>query len=140
MKSYVLDASVIYKWIFKTDDDEEHVDKALALLKLIELGQCKILQPVHWLAEIMGVVCRVESKHAIEILSSLMTLELPVKQEIEVYETATQLAIKHNHHLFDTLYHAVALESPNTVYITADTRYYKKAKTDGAIMLLANYS
>lgn len=38
-----------------------------------------------------------------------------------------EVAVRLDHHLFDTLHHAVALSSPDTVLITADRRYQDKA-------------
>ena len=54
----------------------------------------------------------------------------------EVYLDACELARSLNYHVFDTLYHAVALTLPDTVLVTADTRYERKARRRGAIMLL----
>jgi len=42
------------------------------------------------------------------------------------------------HHLFDTLYHGVALHS-DTLLITADEQYFRKAKDISNITLLADY-
>ena len=47
---------------------------------------------------------------------------------------AADLAIKHNQHLCDTFYHAVALESGVTL-VTTDERYFAKARGEGSIVL-----
>jgi predicted nucleic acid-binding protein len=52
-----------------------------------------------------------------------------------IYRRAVELAIGLSHHLFDTLYHATALEN-EAVMITADRRYHDKAAHLGRIMLL----
>jgi predicted nucleic acid-binding protein len=39
-----------------------------------------------------------------------------------------------------TLYHAVALHVPGASFVTADRRYYDKAKAEGRITLLADWS
>ena len=49
----------------------------------------------------------------------------------------TQL-LKLNHHLFDTLYHAVALEEKATL-VTADRKYYDKARRMGSILMLEEF-
>ncbi len=49
------------------------------------------------------------------------------------------MAVRLEHHLFDTLYHAVALNEPDAMLITADVRYYNKAKGIGRIALLENF-
>ncbi len=50
------------------------------------------------------------------------------------------VAVKLNHHLFDTLYHAVALGTPATTLVTADLRYFRKARRFGAICPLAEFT
>ena len=52
--------------------------------------------------------------------------------------TACDLAIRLNHHVFDTLYHAVALLTSETTLVTADRRYFDKAQSSGRILLLSN--
>lgn len=42
-------------------------------------------------------------------------------------------------HLFDTLYHAVALETEGAVLVTADERYYSKARRVGGVRLLREW-
>lgn len=55
-----------------------------------------------------------------------------------VCQCAMALAVNLEHHLFDTLYHAVAIESGATL-VTADERYYRKAAHHGSIVLLENF-
>jgi predicted nucleic acid-binding protein len=47
---------------------------------------------------------------------------------------ATRLAIEIRHHLFDTLYHAVALEH-DALLVTADETYCSKAERFGTIRI-----
>ena len=49
------------------------------------------------------------------------------------------MSIALDHHLFDTLYHAVALEEGATL-VTADETYYGKAKDLGGVGLLADFA
>jgi predicted nucleic acid-binding protein len=55
------------------------------------------------------------------------------------YHRAIALATQLNHHLFDTLYHALALETPSAVFITADRRYFDKAQHLGRIVWLPDW-
>ena len=55
------------------------------------------------------------------------------------YRRAAEISTALNHHLFDTLYHAVALEEGATL-VTADEAYFTKAKGLGAIERLADFS
>jgi predicted nucleic acid-binding protein len=55
-----------------------------------------------------------------------------------VLRHAAELSAKLDHHLFDALYHAVALEEGATL-ITADEAYFARAKDLGSIMRLADF-
>ena len=44
-----------------------------------------------------------------------------------------------SHPLFDTLYHAVALETEGALLVTADAGYLRKAARDGQIISLAQW-
>ena len=57
---------------------------------------------------------------------------------VPVLKRAADLSISLNHHLFDTLYHAVALEEGATL-VTADAVYFGKAKDLGGIQRLADF-
>ena len=59
--------------------------------------------------------------------------------EWAVYEEACRLAVDLQHHFFDTLYHAVALYSSDTIFITTDTQYYRKAARIGHIIELKDF-
>lgn len=49
------------------------------------------------------------------------------------------MAVALQQHLFDTFYHAVALEEPNGVLITADERYFRAAQSRGGIRRLKSW-
>jgi predicted nucleic acid-binding protein len=51
-----------------------------------------------------------------------------------------EMAIQLRQHLFDTLYHAVALETADAVLITADERYFRAARSIGGIARLKDWS
>jgi predicted nucleic acid-binding protein len=56
------------------------------------------------------------------------------------YTRAIDLACQLNHHLFDTLCHAVALSIPGAVLVTADRRYSDKAQHLGQIAWLVDFT
>jgi predicted nucleic acid-binding protein len=58
----------------------------------------------------------------------------------ELYALAMSLAERHQHHLFDTLYHALALRTDQAVLVTADERYARKAMPEGRIVLLRDFA
>jgi predicted nucleic acid-binding protein len=95
------------------------------------------VQPVHWLAEVGGALARLSPKTAEEDVTMMQALGLPASDEPAILRRACRLAIDLHHHLFDTLYHAVALETANATLVTADRRYFDKAGRLGRIVDLA---
>jgi predicted nucleic acid-binding protein len=120
----VLDASVILKWLLENPATEPDTEKAFALVGLVMSGRLEILQPVHWLAEVAAVAARLVPQTAVGDIEMLSAFEFPTTDDPNVMRRATSLAIETNHHLFDTLYHAVALEHEDALLVTADERYY----------------
>ncbi len=135
----VLDASVILKWLFEDPIREPDTENAFALVESVVSGRLEILQPVHWLAEVAAVAARLVPQTAIGDVEMLAAFEFPTTDSPAVIRRATSLAIETNHHLFDTLYHAVALEHEDALLVTADERYYGKAEVYGTIRALHNW-
>jgi predicted nucleic acid-binding protein len=69
----------------------------------------------------------------------LQALEFPAASDPLILQRAVQLAIELKQHVFDTLYHAVALETPNAILVTADDRYLRAARRNGHIMDLRDW-
>lgn len=139
MTALAVDASVALKWIFPTRNGEADVGQALAVLDHIRRGRVSVLQPPHWLAEIAAVVSRLDPRRAPEVVNLLHAMEFPVSDEAEVYERACELAVALRQHVFDTLYHAVALSRSDGVLVTADEQYYRRAVGAGQVTLLSDY-
>ncbi len=136
MKRLVVDASVAVKWLVPTLPEEADIDQALALITQVELGEIILHQPPHFVSEVMGVIARISPEEAFGILSDLLNTPFFREENSAIYTTATELSVRFNHHLFDTLYHAVALQTQGATLVTADQRYYDKAKDEGQIILL----
>jgi len=56
-----------------------------------------------------------------------------------VLRRGVELAIELKQHLFDTFYHAVALETPDGILVTADDRYLRAALGKAQIMHLMDW-
>lgn len=140
MTTVVLDASVIVKWIFADRAEEPYSLQALEILQFIKESRLSVVQPPHWLAEVAAVTVRLESQRARQAVSLLHALEFPVSVGVEIYRKACELSASLNQHMFDTLYHAVALSEPGAVLVTADEQYYRKAYKAGRIVRLREYS
>jgi len=135
----VVDASVAIKWFLFFKPEEGDADKALHLLEQAALGRITLHQPPHFIAEVAAVLAREKPAEAHDDILDLMAVEYHTDTSPDLYATALDLAIRHQHHLFDTLYHALALHTPGATLITADRRYYDKARSSGRIALLADW-
>ncbi len=131
----VVDASVAVKWVLSDPAAEVDADRALELLRQIRSARVTPLQPPHWLAEVAAVISRLYPDVARRAVELLYAMELPVVDDLEIYSRACDLAERLNRHVFDTLYHAVALEH-DLPLITADDHYYRKARNLGKLIRL----
>lgn len=136
MTRLVVDVSVAAKWFLKDRTDEIHAEKAIAILIALRSRQVNLHQPRHFLAEVAAVLARLKPQEAQADLDDLLEIEFHFQDIPSLYQRACHLAIRLNHHLFDTLYHAIALNPPETTLITADETCYRKARRLGGICLL----
>jgi predicted nucleic acid-binding protein len=135
----VLDAGVAVKWVIRDPGTEPNLDKALALLQAIRTRQVEAVEPLHWTIEILAVILRMRPRRVDFVLGLLAALPFSAASGLSCHRRAADLATRLNHHLFDTLYHAVALEEHATL-VTADEAYFNKAKTLGGIVSLADFT
>ena len=134
----MVDASVAAKWFLQFRREEQHTQRALEILAGIDDGRVRMLQPPHFVAEMGAVLAREKPRDALADLADLMAVEFEQADDPALYKTACQLAIDLGHHLFDTLYHALALHTPGALLVTADRKYFEKAKMLGRIVYLPN--
>ena len=135
----VVDASVVVKWLIADPEQEDDLDLAFDLMDAVGNGEVQLLQPIHWLAEVAGVLAHTNPDTLEADTLWLYELELEVADTLAIYQRAGSLAVTLNHHLFDTLYHAVALETDGTTLVTADARYLNKARSLGRIVHLSQW-
>jgi predicted nucleic acid-binding protein len=132
-----LDASVICKW-FLPREREPDWPHALKLAQKLSSGDLTVLQPIHWVAEVLSVLVRwTPDEHSLQV-ERVLGLRLSVFDRPAVYRLANRMAAQHGAHLFDTLYHAVAIQT-SAMLITADDRYHRAAHADGQIALLKDW-
>ena len=133
----VVDASVAIKWVVPFKSDEAGSGRALQILSRVRNGEITLYQPPHWFAEIAGVIVRLSPATIHDDIADLYEIKFQRIEGKALYVRACKLAQELDHHVFDTLYHAVALDVPDAVLITADERYYDKAHCLGQIVRLA---
>ncbi len=135
----VVDASVAVKWILNDPVREPDTAVSLAILEGIVTGRHRLLTPAHAIGEVLAVVARGFLQSALVALSQMRTLKAEIIDDDVVYRRAAELSYRLKHHLFDTLYHAVALKKGATL-VAADERYFGVASHDGAIQRLSTFS
>lgn len=136
----VADASVVVKWLLPVRDEEADLQQALDLLRAVRGDTVTLFEPPHWLAEAAAVVTRLSPATAEEDISDLYAMVVRVVDSEQVYLSACRLSRDFDHHLFDTLYHAVALSVDDAILVTADERYFAKAAGKGRVVLLRDFS
>lgn len=139
-RTVVVDASVALKWLFGSDRGERDSAQAVALLHRIAAGEIRLLQPVHFVTEVAAVLAREVPERAARSMSLLLRIDMEVDTEGTTVLRAIDLSIAHGQHLFDALYHAVALGHDDAVYVTADERYWRTAQASGRVVRLAEFA
>ena len=134
----VVDASVAIKWFLGERPHEPHAPQAQAGAAAIERSGTTFFAPCHWTAEVIAVIARLDPGIVDDALVLLDDMKPVLIHTVAVVKRAADLSVALNHHLFDTLYHAVALEEGATL-VTADEAYFGKAKDLGAILPLAEF-
>ncbi len=135
----VVDASVAAKWAIRDPTVEPDADKAVAILRAIRSRTIDAIEPQHWVPEVLSVIARARPQRVPLVLGILSTLSFAEVRQFAIYRRAADMSIALNHHLFDTLYHAVALEE-RAMLVTADNAYFSKAKDLGGVQLLADFA
>lgn len=135
----VVDASVVVKWLLNDPERELETERATLLMQRIAEGREQVIQPTHWLLEVGAVLARISPESVEEDLTLLQALDLRVDDGPLVLRRACRLAIDLKQHMFDTLYHALALENADATLITADERYLRASGKLGSIMHIANW-
>ena len=137
----VVDASVAVKWFAEGDwaTRKDHIESAVNILRASRRGGVNFYQPPHFLAEVAAVLARISPDTARQCAQDIAAMSITWAAPTVGYARAISLATQLNHHLFDTLYHALALEAPSATFVTADRRYFDKARHLGQIAWLPDF-
>jgi len=135
----VVDASVIVKWLLNDESRKSDTSHATDLMRSVVKGEVTLIQPVHWLLEVSAVLARLNPLGAEKDIALLQAMEFEVVDDPVILRRGVNLALKLKQHLFDTLYHALALETPGAKLITADRRYLTAASGFGSISSLSDW-
>ena len=136
MTRVVVDASVALKWFLGARPGEDDVDSALGLLSAVGARSIELVQPPHFIAEVAAVLIRETPTTAHRDLADLLETDMRVGAGAGDYALAMTLAQRYQLHVFDTLYHALALHTQDAVFVTADERFERRARAEGRVLLL----
>lgn len=138
MKRVVLDSGVCMKWLLGKNQKTRTHKIAANLFNGVRRKELSLLEPPIWRAEIVAKMSRISPIRIDALIKRLTTIEARTDNSEECLRKAADLSIQLDHDLFDTLYHAVALNHSIDL-ITANVRYYRKACGLGNIILLRNW-
>jgi len=134
-KVFVPDASVLLKWILRSDDEADR-DRALQLKAAWLEDTCELVVPTLWVFEVGNILGLKHPGTANSLLQAM--LDLGIREEAPHGYAAGifNLMRKHGVTFYDAAYHALAVRHRGTM-VTADRVYLKKAARAGHITLLS---
>jgi len=138
MKKYIVDASVILKWVLEKEKEPDH-DKATGLLHAWVSGEVGIAAPSLWTYEVANVLGRALPDEAEQKMELLLDLQISVVDcsEQMVRQCFTWMK-EHQITFYDAAYLAAAYEI-DALLLTSDEKFRAKMKNDERICLLRNY-
>jgi predicted nucleic acid-binding protein len=135
MKNYVVDASIIIKWVLGDEKEPDH-EKAMGLLNAWGEGDAYISAPKLWQYEVgnfLGRRIREEASEKMDILLNLNIkgVELTEKMFRQCFSWMRDNAVT----FYDASYLATAFDV-NGMLVTADEKFVNKMKKTKRICLL----
>ena len=137
MERYVIDASVILKWVLGV---EQESDQSIAskLLDTWAAGITDLVAPSLWQYEVGNFLGRELQGEAIEKMTLLLDLGI---QSVDLNNTIIERCFtwmeQHAVTFYDASYLAVAFEIQGTL-VTADEKFCRKMRNVGRICLLSD--
>jgi predicted nucleic acid-binding protein len=134
----VVDASVALKWYLNHREAEQDVERAAAVGRAIEKPNARLFSPTHWVLEVVSVLARIEPELAEVAIRELADIGPTIVNGSNVISRAARMASDLKRHMFDTMYHAVAIEC-GAQLVTADLQYFNSARHLGHIISLPRF-
>lgn len=137
MQRYVVDASVILKWVLG-DERESDQDKALDLLNAWARGDSELLAPSLWEYEVGNFLGRLLPDQATEKMNLIANLKLssnPMTESMQrlCFEWMSQNGVT----FYDACYLALA-EETGSILVTADAKFAEKMHHPKSLCLLSD--
>lgn len=137
MEIFVPDASVILKWAIGLESELDR-EKAIHILDAWVGNNIEIVLPELWVFEVGNVLGRMVPDSALEKMETLLEFRFKTKElDKETCKSIFKLMKDLSVSFYDASYHALA-QRMGGVFITADDKYYQKARARGNIEFLGN--
>lgn len=138
MSVYVVDASVILKWVLpKNISPLQH--QALSIRDALIEGKINIIVPSLWRYEVGNTLGRLIPANAYDLLTACTDIGFyEAKESSERDKTALDLMNQWQVSFYDASYHALAIVN-DMEFITADEKYSHKVKDQGNILALKDW-
>jgi predicted nucleic acid-binding protein len=137
MTSYVVDASVILKWVLGDEKEPDH-EKAVDLLRFWTEGGAELMAPSLWKYEVGNFLGRNLQQNARDKMNLLINLNIGnVELSKTMYEQCFSWMDKNKVTFYDACYLAAAFEVQG-ILITADQNFVSKMGKTKKICLLTN--
>ena len=135
MRSYVVDASVILKWVLGSERESDQ-DRAMALLNAWVEGRVELSAPILWQYEVGNFLGRELHRQAAEKMDLLLNLNIrSVDLTGIIFKRCFSWMSQNKVTFYDASYLAVAFDL-QAILITADEKFAKKmGKTDRICLL-----
>ena len=137
MKKYVVDASVILKWVVGNERESDH-EKAKSLLETWTEGDIELSAPILWQYEVGNFLGRSLQDEAMDKMNLLLNLNIRnVALTNDMVNRCFSWMRQKKVTFYDASYLAVAFEIKGTL-ITADEKFTDEMGKTNRIYLLKN--
>jgi len=137
MKKFILDASIILKWVLEKEKEPDH-DKATGLLYAWLRGEVGIAAPGLWIYEVANILGRALPDEASQKMKLLLDLQIDrVEFSEQMIGQCFSWMKEHQVTFYDAAYLAAAYAT-DSVLLTSDEKFCEKMKNDNRICLLKN--
>jgi predicted nucleic acid-binding protein len=138
MTAFVVDASVILKWVLP-ENISPLQDQALSVRDAFVEGKIDLIAPSLWRYEVGNTLGRVIPEAASELFS--YCCDIRIREAVESLKRdnlALDLMKRWQVTFYDASYHALAIEN-DLDFITADEKYSNKLKQQGNVLALKDW-
>ncbi|MDP2645909.1 MAG: type II toxin-antitoxin system VapC family toxin [Desulfobacterales bacterium] len=138
MKKYIVDASVILKWVLEKEKEPD-IDQAAGLLHAWEKGAVGIAAPSLWTYEVANILGRILPDEANQKMKLLLDLQIDVVECSEQMIKQCFTWMKEQHVTFYDAVYLAAAYATDAVLLTSDEKFREKMKKDDRICLLGGW-